>query len=142
AGPRRGGGAVGCGVPGGAGPAARSAVGPFDPDGTPAPGRLSGPPSVRNIDHFDMKPRPLAVRPEELRAIRRAFCPHHLGDRSGGSRMARGRGAAEGRPVHRPGLLLISTPPTGATSRRRPPRGTFLIPRPLAVELHLRAERA
>ena len=26
-----------------------------------------------------------------------------------------------------------STPPTGATSRSRPPRGAFLIPRPLAV---------
>src|SRR5436190_6906460 len=31
---------------------------------------------------------------------------------------------------------LTTTPPTGATSRRRPPRGAFLIPRPLAEEPH------
>ena len=30
-------------------------------------------------------------------------------------------------------LPFNSTPPTGATSRRRPPRGAFPIPRPLAV---------
>ena len=33
-------------------------------------------------------------------------------------------------------IRLTSTPPTGATSRRRPPRGAFLIPRPLAEEPH------
>ena len=35
----------------------------------------------------------------------------------------------------KPGPLQLHahTPPTGATSRRRPPRGAFLIPRPLAV---------
>src|SRR4051812_12678837 len=31
---------------------------------------------------------------------------------------------------------LTTAPPTGATSRRRPPRGAFLIPRPLAEEPH------
>ena len=30
-------------------------------------------------------------------------------------------------------IPLTSTPPTGATSRRRPPRGAFLRPRPMAV---------
>ena len=32
-----------------------------------------------------------------------------------------------------------STPPTGATSRSRPPRGAFLIPRPLAVVDYFKA---
>src|SRR4051794_29223329 len=36
---------------------------------------------------------------------------------------------------------LTTTPPTGATSRRRPPRGAFLIPRPLAEEPHCRKRR-
>ena len=73
-----------------------------------------------------MKPRPLAVRPEELRAIRRAFCrvlPSVLvGDGS------EGRGSVpEGRRSElmpcREALLLPSPPPTGATLRGRPPRG-------------------
>ena len=40
------------------------------------------------------------------------------------------------KPLPVPGRNLDrsnSTPPTGATSRRRPPRGAFPIPRPLAV---------
>src|SRR3954452_18024139 len=82
-----------------------------------------------------MKPRPLAVRPEELRAIRSALCrPPSRGAlrrRTGGP----GPGGRGGR-CHSLGLLT-PTPPTGATSRRRPPRGAFLIPRPLAEELHL-----
>src|SRR5512135_979505 len=73
-----------------------------------------------------MKPRPLAVRPEELRAIRRAFCRVLrlvlVGDGS------EGRGSVpEGRRSElmpcREALLLPSPPPTGATLRGRPPRG-------------------
>src|ERR1700682_5177208 len=73
-----------------------------------------------------MKPWPLAVRPEELRAIRRAFrrvLPSVLvGDGSEGlGSVPEGR-RSELRP-YREALLPPSPPPTGATRRGRPPRG-------------------
>ena len=99
------------------------------------------------------KPRPLAVRPEELRAIRRAFwarpsvndsvrrtdgprcMPADADTRD--SRPSAGPGSQEsswvGGPTERRGWL-IGSPPTGATPRQRP-RGADLIPRPEAVVL-------
>src|SRR5512135_1874179 len=83
-----------------------------------------------------MKPRPLAVRPEELRAIRRAFCRVLrlvlVGDGSEGMGSVPGGRRSELMPC-REALLLPSPPPTGATLRGRPPRGAILIPRPLGV---------
>ena len=70
--------------------------------------------------------------PKELRAIRRASSENRAGlgirDVSGGEAVAERRRGAR--------VRLISSPPTGATSRNRPARGAFLIPRPLAEEPH------
>src|SRR5262249_21141780 len=67
--------------------------------------------------------------PKELRAIQRASSVNRavlgIGNIRGGEAVAKRRGGA--------GVSLTSTPPTGATSRNRPPPGAFLIPRPLAV---------
>jgi hypothetical protein len=83
-----------------------------------------------------MKPWPLAVRPEELRAIRRAFrrvLPSVLvGDGSEGlGSVPEGR-RSELRP-YREALLLPSPPPTGPPDVDGPLGGAILIPRPLGV---------
>src|SRR5512132_4439446 len=83
-----------------------------------------------------MKPRPLAVRPEELRAIRRAFCrglPSVLGemaprawDRS--PRAGDRSGCRFARPFFCP-----PRPQRGPPDVDGPLGGAILIPRPLGV---------
>src|SRR5262249_15636035 len=71
------------------------------------------------LHHYSMKPRPLAVRPEELRAIRRTCSKERAG--LGIHEVSVGEAFVEHRGRGRVGLT--SSPPTGATSRNRPPRG-------------------
>src|SRR3954452_14923340 len=66
-----------------------------------------------------MKPRPLAVRPEELRAFRRTCSKERAG--LGIPEVSVGEAVVEHRGRGR--VWLTSSPPTGATSRNRPPRG-------------------
>src|SRR5215472_10594833 len=78
----------------------------------------------------------MAVRPEELRAIRRASSDRR--DRAGvyerelRTAFAEPPGSCLCRLRARALVFIKPRPPTGATSRRGPPRGAFLIPRPLA----------
>src|SRR5262249_60692643 len=78
---------------------------------------------------LDMKPRPLAVDPKSFE--RSGVLPPRI------SRAMASETSAEEKPLpsvaEEARVRLIPTPPTGATSRNRPPRGAFLIPRPLAV---------
>ena len=64
--------------------------------------------------HWSMKPRPLAVRPEELRAIRRAFCrATRLGDGSEGSRIGLGPSGRRRGRCHEAGSSDLPAPNGG-----------------------------
>jgi hypothetical protein len=88
--------------------------------------------------HYFMTPRPLAVRPEEHRAFRRTCSQERAG--IGGHEATAGDVVVELQGRGR--VRLSSSPPQrGATSRNRPPRWAFLIPRRRAEVDYCRRSR-